>query len=96
MTHTAGETLAGMAGDAYWQLIQLSKGSTDEQALPGAQEDEQHLRRSSLASSTSQLHSKLVSVLDPKSTLLLFRMTVLPLVQHSSGFCLLLVILWLQ
>lgn len=80
MTHTVGETLVGTAGDTYWQLTQLSKCSTDEQALPGAHEDGQHLCKSALASSTSQLHSKMVSAVDPISMLLLFRMTALPLV----------------
>lgn len=28
MAHTVGEALAGMGGDTYWQLIQLSKCTT--------------------------------------------------------------------
>lgn len=80
MAHTVGEALIGMGGDTYWQLIQLSKCSTDEQALPGTCEDGQHLCKSSSASSTSQLHSKMVSAMGPITILLVFRMTALPLV----------------
>lgn len=74
ITHTVEETLVDMEGYTYWQVIQLSERSTDERALPGAHEVGQHLCTSSLASSTAQLHRKMVSAADPTSTLFVFRM----------------------